>query len=436
MTGEATLADHLASLWDHLGLRTAHVAAQIPADLSGFVSRHPEKIAGLLLCEAPGIDPAPFAALAARMTLVAGDAGLSGQVAAAAAPQLPGCRRVVLPGYGEPLWADSVSHRTEAIVAALRELPGEASDPSVAHGSGSHAGITYRVHGAGPALVLLPLLLAPSQWEAAIPALAQHHSVIVLGGRHLSWVALLEDRATSPSYAGMVKTMLDAMAPAAGEAILEVGCGSGALLRLLARRLGGANPLTGVDLNPFLLREAAVLAEEDGAADRIAFREGNAERLPFEDASFDHAYSVTVLEECDADFALRELRRVVRPGGRVGVVVRATDMPLPWNVELPEALRAKVEIRPPLVGPRGVADRGLYARMGAAGFERLTCSPMLASFDRVDSAFFRFLEGSVLARLGAEERPVWQAARQAALDAGVLFVAAPHHCVVGRRPGA
>ncbi|TDH58311.1 methyltransferase domain-containing protein [Dankookia rubra] len=434
MTGEPTLADHLASLWDHLGLRTAHVAAQIPADLSGFVSQYPERIASLLLCEAPGIDPAPLAALATRMALVAGDAGLSGKAADAAAPQLPGCRRVALAGYGEPLWADSVSHRTGEIVAALRDLPGEASVPTAAADRGSHAGITYRIHGAGPALVLLPLLLAPSQWDAAIPHLAQHYSVVVLGGRHLSGVALLEDRAASPSYAGMVRTMLDVIASAAGETLLEVGCGSGALLRLVARHLGRANPLTGVDLNPFLLREAAVLAEEDGVAGRISFREGNAERLPFEDGSFGHAYSVTVLEECDADLALRELRRVVRPGGRVGVIVRAADMPHAWNVELPEALRLKVENRPPLVGPRGVADRSLYARMGAAGFEQLTCFPMLASFDRVDGSFFRFGEGRVLAQLSAEEKPVWQAARQAALDAGVLFMTGPHHCVVGRKP--
>lgn len=432
--GEPTLIERLACLWDHLGLRTAHVAAQIPADLSGFVDRHPTRIAGLLLCEAPSIDPSPIAILASRVTLVAGDAGLAGKVADAAAPQLPGCRRVALAGYGEPLWADSVSHRTEEIVAALRDLPGDASLPTADGDRGSHAGITYRIHGAGPGLVLLPLLLAPSQWDAAIPALAEHYSVIVLGGRHLSGVALLEDRATSPSYVGMVRTMLDVMAPEAGETVLEVGCGSGALLRLLARQLGVANPLTGVDLNPFLLREAAVLAEEDGLADRITFREGNAERLPFADASFDHAYSVTVLEECDAELALRELRRVVRPGGRVGLIVRAAELPHPWNVDLPEALRKKVENKPPLVSPRGVADRSLYTRMAAAGFERLTCFPMLASFDRLDGPFFRFGEGRVLAQLSAEEKPVWEAARQAALNAGVLFMTGPHHCAVGRRP--
>ena len=239
----------------------------------------------------------------ARTTLVAGDAGLSGKVADAAAAQLPGCRRVVLAGYGAPIWADCVSDHTATVVAALRDLPGEASVPRPTADRGSHAGLTYRIHGAGPALVLLPLFLAPSQWEAAIPALAERYSVVVLGGRHLSGVALLEDRATSPSYAGMVRTLLDVMAPAPGETILEVGCGSGAVTRLVARTLGGATSITAVDINPFLLREAAVLAEEDGVAGRIAFREGNAERLPYADAAFDHAYSVTVLEECDADLA-------------------------------------------------------------------------------------------------------------------------------------
>ncbi len=436
MSAEPTLANRLAALWDHLGLRAAHVAAQMPSDLLGFAGQHPDRIAGLLLCEATSLDPTPFAALAPRLTIVAGDSGISAGVADAAAPMLPGFRRIVLEGYGEPLWADCVSHRTESIVAPLLNLPGEASPPSAVAERGSHAGLTWHIQGSGPALVLLPLFLSAAQWEAAVPALAERYSVILLGGRHLGGVALLEDRATSPSYAGMVATMLEVMAPESGETVLEVGCGSGAVTRLVSRRRGEANPITAVDINRYLLREAAVLVEEEGLAQRITFREGNAERLPFPDAAFDHAYSVTVLEECDADLALRELRRVVKPGGRVGVVVRAADLPHPWHVELEEPLRGKVDHRPPLVGPKGIADRSLYPRMRAAGFEHLRCFPAIVSVDAGPGPFFRYLEGNVLSRLTPEERPVWERARQTALEAGLLFSMNPHHCAVGRKPAA
>ena len=111
------------------------------------------------------------------------------------------------------------------------------------------------------------------------------------------------------------------------------------------RRRWPANPITATDVNPFLLREAAALAAEDGLADAIAFMPGNAERLPFPDASFDCVFTVTVLEECDADLALREVLRVVRPGGRVGVIVRAIDMPQWWHLDLPRQLRRQARPR-------------------------------------------------------------------------------------------
>ncbi len=434
MIQDATLTDRLVGLWDHLGLRAAHVATQMPTDLDGLASGHPARIAGLVLCEATSIDPAPLATLAPRMTIIAGEGGMSGQVAERSAEQLPGCRRVTLAGYAAPIWGDCVADNTEAIVEALLALPGEASAPAGLPERGSHAELTYNIRGHGPALVLLPLFLAPSQWEPAVPALAERYTVITLGGRHLSGAALLEDRAMSVSYRAMAMTLLELMAPASGETLLEVGCGSGAVTRLVAARLGAVNPITAVDVNPYLLREAAALAEAEGLAEQIHFGEGNAEHLPFNDEHFDHAFSVTVLEECDAERALSELWRVVRPGGRVGVIVRATELPHAWNLGLEDPLRTKVDGRPPLVGPRGVADRSLYARMAAAGFERLSCFPMLAAIDRTNGPFFRYLQGNVVARLDARERPLFEAARKAALDGGVLFTVCPHHCVVGRRP--
>jgi SAM-dependent methyltransferase len=436
MSQQPTLTERLVSLWDHLGLRAAHVATQMPGDVADLARLHPDRISGLLLCVPSRLDPAPFAAVAARTVMIAGERGMTAEVTARAEPRLPGSRRIVLSDYDAPGWADVVADRTDIITEALRGLTGDATVPSAAPGAGLHAGIAYQVHGKGPALLLLPFFLAPSQWESAIPGLARDFTVIVLGGRHLGGVAALEDRARGPSYAGMINALFDEIAPAAGNTILDVGCGSGALDRLLARRFAAANPITATDVNPFLLREAAALAAEDGVADRITFRNGNAERLPFPDASFDHAFTVTVLEECDADLALRELFRVVRPGGRVGVIVRAIDMPQWWHLDLPEALRRKVNIPPQSVGPRGVADASLYPRMRAARFEALTCFPTLVTFDRPEGPIWRYREDHVLSQLSDAETAVWRAATGTAREEGLLFMANPLHRAVGRKPVA
>ncbi len=263
MTRQPTQIERLISLWDHLGLKSAHVAAQCGTDIAPLTETSPDLIAGLMLCQSWAIKTDRLAVVSGRTILVAGDRGLTATAADAAAASLPGARRISLPDYDAPIWADITAERTTEMIAAFRELTGEATILHRPSGSGLHAGITWQLGGTGPALVLFPLMLAPGQWDAAIPELEQHFTVIRLGGRHVSGVAMLEGRAASPTYSGMVFQLLDIMAPRAGETILEVGCGSGAVIRHVARRLGAANPLTGTDLNPFLLREAAVLAEQD-----------------------------------------------------------------------------------------------------------------------------------------------------------------------------
>jgi len=74
MSGEAelTLPQRLAALWDHLGLAAAHVAAQMPGDLAGFVTTSPQRVAGVVLCVPSRLDPAPFAGVAGRLLMIAG----------------------------------------------------------------------------------------------------------------------------------------------------------------------------------------------------------------------------------------------------------------------------------------------------------------------------------------------------------------------------
>lgn len=441
---DMSATDRLVALMEHLGLASAYFGTAIPRDISGLATAHPERLAGIVLCVPSRLDPAPFSAIADRVLMIAGERGPAAEATARAMARLPAAQRSVLAGYDAPgSWSDSVAERTDEIadrmVTFLDHLAlaanGKRPDgPGPTTAEGRHAGISYRIEGSGPALVLLPFFLAPSQWAPAIPRLARHFTVVTLGGPHLGGVASLEDRARMPTYQAMFRTLVDQIGPRPGEAILEIGCGAGSLVRLLAQRLGTANPITGADVNPFLLREATQLAEAEGLAELIRFTEGNAEALPFEDNSFDCAYSVTVFEECDADRAIAQAMRVVRPGGRVGLVVRALDMPQWWNLRLPEAISSKVTMPPRSVAPRGVADRTLYSRMRDAGLIDLVCFPTMVTLDRPGGPIWRNREDHVLSQLSPEELPIWQAERDRADEEGLLFMAHPLHCAVGAKP--
>ena len=427
-------AERLAALMDHLDLGRAHVATQVASDVAGFAAQHPERIGGLVLCAPTRLDPAPFEKLAARLLLISGDTGLTAQAAEGAPARLPTARRHVLKNYAAAAWSDVIADRAGEVAAAmlafLRDAPAVAG-AAPATRSGAHAGLTYRIEGEGPPLILLPFFLAPSQWDAALPELARQFTVIRLGGAHIGGVAALEDRARAPSYRAMFHTLVDLMAPEPEGRILDVGCGSGALDRQLAERLPDAR-IDAVDVNPFLLREAAELAVAFG--ERIRFGAGSAVALPFPEQTFDCVFSVTVLEECDAGKAIAEMMRVTRPGGRVAIVVRAIDLPQWWNLKLPPAIRAKVDVPPQSVDPSGVADASLYARMRRAGLVDLVGFPTLVTLDDPDGPIWRYREDHVLAQLTPDETETWHAARAASLAQGTLMHATAFHCAVGRKP--
>ncbi|HYM73743.1 MAG TPA: methyltransferase domain-containing protein [Stellaceae bacterium] len=428
-----TPTDRLVALLDHLGLQRVFIASQIVGDMAGLAAAHPGRVGGVVCVTPVRLDPLPFERIADRVLMVAGEYGPTAETVRRAEPRLPGAKRVMLEGYEAEGWADTAADCTGELVSAMTSfLDRKPADEPKVGGAGSHAGITYRIEGSGPALVLLPFFLAASQWDPAIPELARHFTVIRLGGRHLGGVAMLEDRAAMPSYRAMFRSLVDAMAPQPGEPILDVGCGAGSLDRQLARLVD--NKIAAVDPNAFILGEAAALAEAEGLGGRIAFTPGNAEALPFPDASFGCVFSVTVLEECDADKALAEIMRVTRPGGRIAIVVRAIDLPQWWNLDLPEPIRRKINPAPRSVGPGGVADASLYRRMRQAGLANLASYPCLITLDRPDGPIWRYREDHVLSLLTADELTVWHAARDKAAAEGTLLAAHALHCCIGTKP--
>jgi ubiquinone/menaquinone biosynthesis C-methylase UbiE len=139
--------------------------------------------------------------------------------------------------------------------------------------------------------------------------------------------ARLEHRAKAADEIAARETYLGLLDIAAGERVLDVGCGSGAVTRDIARRVGSRGLAVGVDPSPALLAVARELAREASFADRVEFREGSALRLPFPDRAFDVVVCVTVLSHVPrGETAIPEFVRVLRSGGRLGVFDLDTDM--------------------------------------------------------------------------------------------------------------
>jgi arsenite methyltransferase len=105
---------------------------------------------------------------------------------------------------------------------------------------------------------------------------------------------------------------------AAGETVLDVGCGAGLDLLLAAKRIGPLGQAIGVDMTPAMIERAKAAALKTGLWKTVKIRRGIAEELPIEGATIDVVISNGVLNlSADKVRAFSEIFRVLRPGGRL-----------------------------------------------------------------------------------------------------------------------
>lgn len=122
---------------------------------------------------------------------------------------------------------------------------------------------------------------------------------------------------------------VNATALASGAAVIDVACGTGKLAAALADRVGPFGRVLAVDLSPGMIAHGAATNYD---LVQLEFRLGNALALPSADAEFDAATIAFGLRNL-ADYAagFRELRRVVKPGGRVVCLELTTPRPQWWG---------------------------------------------------------------------------------------------------------
>jgi SAM-dependent methyltransferase len=181
-------------------------------------------------------------------------------------------------------------------------------------------------------------------------------------------------------FAEWPQRILAAAAVGSGQRVLDVACGTGALARAAAEQVGAQGSVTGLDVN------AGMLAVARQKAPAIDWRQGRAEDLPFDSDSFDAVVcQFGLMFFQDRPAALREMARVLRPGGRMAIAVWDTLAAMPGFAAVVDLLQrlfgsqAADGLRAPfslggmaalkaILSEAGLPDAGIVTRAGTARF--------------------------------------------------------------------
>jgi len=140
----------------------------------------------------------------------------------------------------------------------------------------------------------------------------------------------------------VIRNVIRALDFPPGSIGLDAGCGIGLQTVLLAEAVGPGGHVTGLDLSPDFLVHARTIAKKYGLSEQVAFQQGDVNQLPFENNSFDWAWSVDCVGYAPMEPlpSLKELVRVVKPGGSVVLLMWSSQKLLPGYPLLEARLNA------------------------------------------------------------------------------------------------
>jgi len=252
-------------------------------------------------------------------------------------------------------------------------------------------------------------------------------------------VARLESRAKDTAFARLFDKYVTRLTLPPSAQVLEIGCGTGAMTRFLARRgdfISGK--VFGVDQCPQFIEAAGRFAQEEHVSERIDFRIGDAHSLDFPPATFDAVIAHTLISHVtEPTRVVREMARVVRPGGTVvifdGDYASLTyafadhDFGHQMDVALANATFNNPRVMRDL--PRLLPELGL--KMAAAWGDAVVEIGKGSYFKSFAETYAPSVTRAGL--LPAEAVEAWLAAQQQSMEDGTFFASCNYYTYLARR---
>jgi ubiquinone/menaquinone biosynthesis C-methylase UbiE len=149
---------------------------------------------------------------------------------------------------------------------------------------------------------------------------------------------------------------LERLSVVGGETVLEIGFGTGHCLKWIAKLVGPAGKVCGIDISPAMIEKTKKGLEREGLVSRAELSRGDATYLPFCESAFDAVFMSFVLEVFDTPEiprVLAQIKKVLKPGGRLGVVAMSKEDRKSVSVKVYEWIHKRC--------PKYLGSRPIYA---------------------------------------------------------------------------